>query len=370
MATAVTVPRRHIINRVDNRYQIIPYDIDNLYPQRISNIISSSGAATICQRWFSKFIFGQGVDDVQFFKTRVNKKNETVDAILKKMVNTFATYGGFAVHFNYNALGEKTEMQVVPFGYVRMESAPNEINFTGRFKVYSDWDGQKRRNIDSKKIQIINEYNLEKVLIESEEEGGISQYNGQLYYHWQDYGSYPIAIIDAELESAAVDSEIKEFNYSNVLTGFLGAHIAEYPFEFENNEAREDEIDNLNRLQGAREANKILMVENKNAKDAPFRLHEVKASYVDNMFLNTEKVVRERIRKMYEVPPAFLDVVPGSLGAEDIRNAYDFYNAVTQDYRMMFESVLIELFRGWHQEINFTNNYKIKPLDYNVNNSI
>lgn len=370
MAKAVTVPRRHIINKVDNRYQIIPYDIDNLYPQRINNIIASSGAATICQRWFSKFIFGQGLENLNFFKYQVNRKKETVDVFFKRLVNAYSTYGSFAVHFNYNALGEKVEMQIIPFGYVRMESDASEVKFTGRFKVYSDWDMQKRKNINSQKIQIINDYNPANVLIEAEQANGFTEYSGQLYYHWQEYGSYPIAIIDAEAESAAVDSEIKEFNYSNVLTGFLGAHIAEYPFEFENNEAREEEAENLNRLQGAREANKILMVENKNAKDAPFRLHEVKASYVDNMFLNTEKVVRERIRKMYEVPPAFLDAVAGSLGAEDIKNAYDFYNAVTQDYRIMFEGVLTELFKGWHEPINPLNNYKIKPLSYNVNNGI
>lgn len=368
MATAVTVPRRHIINKVDNRYQIVPYDIDNLYPQRIDNIIASSGAATICMRWFGKFIYGQGLGDANFYKYRVNRKKETVDTLLKKMIEYFAKYGSFSVHVNYNMLGEKVELQVVPFQYVRMESEKDEVRFTGRFKVYSDWDLQKRRNIDSKKINVINDYNPETVLREIDNERGIANYNGQLYYHWQEYGSYPISPIDAEAESAAVDSEIKEFNYSNVSTGFLGAHIAEYPFKFEDESALEEEKETLQKLQGSRNAMKIMMIENENAKDAPFRLHEVKSSYVDNMFLNTEKTVRERIRKMYEVPPAFLDAVPGSLGADDIKNAYDFYNAVTLPYRQMFEEVLRELFNGWHEPINATQDYSIKPLQYNVGN--
>jgi hypothetical protein len=363
MAQGVTVPRRHVINKVDSKYQIIPYDADNLYPQRIANIIASSGAASICARWFAKFIKGQGFEDINFSKMKVNRKGETADVILKKITEYYAKFGSFALHFNYNLLGEKTEMQIVPFSYVRMESEKDEVRFTGKFKVYNNWDLQKKRTVEANKIQVINEYAPNKVLSEIEQVG-IAAYNGQLFYLFSEYGSYPISPIDAEAESAVVDSEIKEFNYSNVTTGFLGAHIAEYPFKFENDDARTSEVDNLNNLQGAREATKIMMIENEYADTKPFRLHEVKATNVDTMFLNTEKTTRERIRKMYEVPPAFLDAVAGSLGADDIRNAYDFYNAVTQDYRIEIEELMREMFTGWAMPMNESGNFKIKPLTY------
>lgn len=368
MARLVTVPRRHRINKIDRTYEIIPYDEDNLYPQRIANIIASSGSATICSRWMSKFIFGQGFTDPNFYKMKINRQGDTVDALFKKMINDFVRFGSFAVHFNYNLLGEKVELQSIPFEYVRMQSEKDEVMFTGKFKVYNNWDLQKRKNIQAKDITTINHYDLNAVLGEIQEAGGIENYRGQLFYLWQTYGSYPIAIIDSEAESAVVDSEIKEFNYSNVTTGFLGAHIAEYPFKFETDEARDAETENLNALQGAREATKIMMIENEYADTKPFRLHEVKSTNVDTMFLNTEKSTRERIRKMFEVPPAFLDAVPGSLGAQDIQNAYEFYNAVTQDYRIMFEEVARELFKGWHTEINTLQDYTLKPLQYNVSN--
>jgi len=107
---------------------------------------------------------------------------------------------------------------------------------------------------------------------------------------------------------------------------------------------------------------KIMMIENENADTKPFRLHEVKSTYVDKMFELTEKTVRERIRKLYEVPPAFLDAVAGSLGANDIQNAYDFYNSVTSDYRLMFTELFTELFTNWHEPIN--TGFEILPLKY------
>lgn len=367
MAQIVTVPRRHIINKVDTKYQIIPYDSDNLYPQRIANVIASSGASTICAKWFAKFVFGKGLENIATAQIKVNRKGEKLIDILRKCVKTYSKFGSFAVHFNYNLLGEKTEMQFVPFPFVRMGSDSNEVMFNGKFKVYNDWDKQKRKTINEKNIIELHEYAPNKSLSQIEKYG-IQEYKGQLYYHFEEYGTYPISPLDAEMESAVVDSEIKEFNYSNVTTGFLGAHIAEYPFKFENDEQRNEEQENLNKLQGARDAAKIMMVENEYSDTKPFRLHEVKASYVDNMFLNTEKTTRERIRKMYEVPPAFLEAIPGSLGADDIKNAYDFYNAVTQDYRLLFEEIFTEFTRGWDTNIMTDTDCKILPLKYEVNN--
>ena len=363
MASLVTLPRRHVINKVDAKYGIIPYDSDNLYPQRMLNIIASSGASTICAKWFSKFIFGKGLDNQIVSKKIVNRKNETFEEILKKCINSYSLNGSFAVHFNYNLLGEIVEMQFVPFEYVRMESESGEVKFTGRFKIYNDWDTQKKKTISTKDIIIVNQYNPAEVLNEIKERG-IENYNGQLFYLFREYGTYPVAILDAEIESSVCDSEIKEFNYSNVQTGFLGAHVAEYPYKFEDDTAREQETENINNLQGARNATKIIMVENEYADTKPFRFHELRSANVDTMFLNTEKTVRERIRKMYEVPPAFLDAVSGSLGANNIKNAYDFYNSVTADYRLLFQDIFSRLTRGWDNNIIQETKLVIRPLQY------
>jgi hypothetical protein len=62
--------------------------------------------------------------------------------------------------------------------------------------------------------------------------------------------------------------------------------------------------------------------------------------------------------------------VPGSLGADNVQNAYEFYNAVTQDYRIELEAILQELFTGWSMDMNPSGNYKIKPLDYLQDNEV
>jgi len=363
MAEIVTVPRRHDYSKIIKQYGIIPYDEDNLYPQRVANIITSSGAATTNIEWLAKFINGQGFQDVSFYKTRINRKGDTVDSFLRKIIGQYVKFGGFAVHFNFNMLGEKTEAQIVPFEFVRMKTLSEEVRFTGVFAVYNDWDRQKRRTILQKEIIEINEYNPKAVLSQIEEAQEISNYKGQLYYYFDEYGEYPLSPLDPELESCVVDSEIKQFNYGNVITGMTGAHIVEYPFDYEDEETRNDEIQKLKELQGVRDTARLLAVFNKN-QDKSIAIHRIAAENMDKMFENTEKSTHDRIRRLFGVPEVFLDSVSSGLTPENISNAYDFYNAITNSKRIMFEEIFTEIFSGWETSINPSGNFKIQELKY------
>ena len=75
-----------------------PYDSDNLYPQRMKDIINASGTAKRSVETFAKYIHGGGFKDQTFYKSIINKKGITADRLLRSVSQDYADYGGRAYY--------------------------------------------------------------------------------------------------------------------------------------------------------------------------------------------------------------------------------------------------------------------------------
>ena len=106
-------------SRNDRAYGIQTYGENNDYPQQVKMIINSSGTGISCLNVYKKFIFGKGFTDKSFYQKVVNTKNQTMDYILDQIKNDFSEFGGFVLHFNYNANYKISEIQHIPFEQVR-----------------------------------------------------------------------------------------------------------------------------------------------------------------------------------------------------------------------------------------------------------
>lgn len=96
------------------------YGSDNLYPQTFRNIVAASSTGSECAERYAEFIEGNGFKDVLFSEYVVNRKGESVDAIHSLVCRDMADFGGFALHVNYNVLGEIVELHHVPFENCRL----------------------------------------------------------------------------------------------------------------------------------------------------------------------------------------------------------------------------------------------------------
>ncbi len=83
-STLTGVVKRVVIkpNKTDG---ILNYDEDNAYPQRVLDIINSSGTGTLCTDLMAKFIYGNGFKDKALGKLVVNKKGLTANQLLRKL---------------------------------------------------------------------------------------------------------------------------------------------------------------------------------------------------------------------------------------------------------------------------------------------
>jgi len=68
---------------------------------------------------------------------------------------------------------------------------------------------------------------------------------------------------------------------------------------------------------------------------------------------------------MFLIPPVLLLRVAGSLGtSKEISDAFDYYNGVTSDDRLVIEEILTELFSNYHYDICPSKDFSILPLKY------
>ena len=190
MAKTINVnkPKTDVIKKAEG---IIHYDRDNQYPNRMNNIIDRSPTAVSVVSAKERFFFGYGMTESgDFWKRKVNAKGHRVDQVVRRIVRSWARNQGFAVHFNYNEMYEKTSVTVLPFENCRI-GKPDDENNKGKILVYDRWN-----EFDRKKAKVYNIYNPSPSVIARQVElaGGWDKYMGQIWYYGENGDTeYPLS---------------------------------------------------------------------------------------------------------------------------------------------------------------------------------
>ncbi len=370
MKATITEVKSRLHVRENKQEGIQNYDIDNAYPQRIRNAKKSSGRTTQCVNIHERFVRGKGFPD-PFFKTIVNeRKRLTVDKMHRKHIQDYALLRGIAVHFNYNMLGEKVSMDHIPFEELRLGLEDEKTGVVTKIKHHRDWARETGKNFKKADVTEFDVYNPDPavVIAQAEAAGGFAKYKGQILW-WSASGpwKYPEASCDPVLEDVVADDEVKQFRLNNIASSFLASHVFRHP-KFEDEGDRRDYHEKLNQFQGARNASKIFDLEEDNPTESSFSIEKLDVTGKDGLFEITEKSVLDSIRRAYFIPkPLLSDDVAGDLGndSKKIEQAYNYYNSMTSDDRMIFEELYTEFFVGWHQGV-VTTSFTVMPLTYDT----
>jgi hypothetical protein len=342
------------------------FDVDNAYPQRIRNAIKASGRTSQCVNIYSRFVRGTGFAD-PFYKTIVNRKGETIDKIHRKVVFDRVRFRGFALHFNFNLLGEIVEINQIPFEECRLGIADEASGVVSIIKHHPDWAREVTKNFNKK---FINEYAVfnpdpDVVLAQIEAAGGIGNYKGQMLYWSHNGNKYPEASCDPVLEDVISDHEASEFRLNNITTNFLASHILETGgFESADEEAKFTK--SLENFQGAKRSSRILHMQ-RTGTEKSYNLDKVEIQDMDGLFKQTEDSTLDSIRRNYMIPAVLLsDLISGKLGtAQEIQDAYAWMNSLTVDDRMIDEEVFTTIFSHWHdQSANPDKNFSAGELRF------
>jgi len=366
----ITADRTKVKPRIDPKdltdLQILSYDNDNIYPQRVVDIVNDSGTAKRCLNMYARFVMGQGAKDLDFYKAKINSKGLTVDKLIRKTAFSKGEFNGIAWHLNFNGLGEVTEVTPINFEYCRLGILTNDL----KIAVYDDWGKTKRKNFKKIDVEFIDVYNPENALRQAELLGGIEHYKGQILY-WTPNGlEYPLTDFDAVLEDMITEAQTKRFKANTSAKNFLASHILvtgkeEVSFDENGNEIQNEDgglAENLERFQGGDGSGTMLWMQ-RESNEEQIELKKVDIQDYDGLYEYTENSSRDNIIKSFLIPPVLLVRTSGSLGtSKEISDATEFYNAITADDRLIIEEILKEIFTNFYYKICPSNDYSILPL--------
>lgn len=350
------------------------YGQTNDYPQKVLEIINSSGTGRTCMDIYVKFVKGGGFQDPVLNQAVLNSKGERAASLLSKFTKDLKNFNGFACLVKYNGLGKPYEYFSIPFEHCRLEIKSNG-EYTGRIAVHSDWTGITGKRFAQADVKFINHFDPTTVITEILEVGSPVDYLGQVYYFTTDGDlEYPISPFDPIITDMLTEESVSTVKHRNAKYNFLPAGILVRkgikPHTLDNGTIDEDDPYNIQQAESAAMINKMqgdentakLWVVDVDADEEKPEFIDFTAKNFDLQFKNTELTVQENIGKMFMIPPILRGIDIGAgFGADLMNNAYDFMNSLTGDERKMLEVTFRDLLQ--YYSVPFTN-FTINPLAY------
>lgn len=365
--------------------EIQSYGKGNNYPQMIIQLLGGSSNAKSCVGRLAKFIRGAGFKDSAFYKSIINAKGQTCDTLLRLCSDDLAKFGGFALHVNYNLLCEISSVEHVPFENCRL-GLDDDSGYVSKIAIHPDWTGSKGKKRYKKPslettsyIDVFNP-NPDVVLSQIVAAGGIDAYKGQtLFVSKEGFMVYPAAIYDSAITDISTDEGLANVRYRNVRNNFLPMGM--YVYRKGQKVMVEDKDGNLvegteyqngfdaekfKSFQGDSEACKIIGVGLDDGDEKP-EFVEFPTKNFDKEFTVTKDATAEEIYAAFN-QEVFYRIRSGALGFSNdiINDAFNFYNAMTIDERVLMEQSFRSIFSHFVYPVNQSNDYSLIPLSYAV----
>lgn len=381
-----------IIPAYNVRWGIKAYDIDNLYPQWLLNVIGNSSTLSGCLSRYIDFIEGKGLANANFAAWVVNRRGETMNDIHHLCSVDKGTFDGFAIHINYDIYCRPCEIFHVPFEDCRLEE-PDDSGYVSKVYVHPDWTGKltrsgKKYTVDESKIDKIDVFNPDPDTIRRQmiKAGGIEQYLGQiLYVSGAGHMVYPVPRYDSVLTDALTDEGLSNVKLRNVRNNFLAAGILTrlknrhaVPNDPDNpNPNPQDEDDDFDEqlasLQGDTNALKILSFtadyEEEVPKWTPFDVQNF-----DKAFTATEDSMKDKIYSIFQ-QEGWLCIRNGKVGfggelLNDVKTEYSERTAKERiSLSMAYHKVLEHFPQEVLPDVATLQNLEIEPLVNTQNTS-
>lgn len=363
-----------------SRLGIQSYGHNNLYPQELRAIIDASPNGSTCIERRATYIEGNGLASQMLSDAVCDLFGNTFDDIHHLVSEDIAYYDGFALHINYNVLGEIVSMSHIPFENCRL-AEPDEDGFVSKVVVHPDWSGKRTRNgkavkVSEENCDYLEVFNPDKAVVQQQilKAGGIEFYKGQvLYVTRAGRNVYCTPVADTVLPSMSGDEAISNVSCRNVRNNFLPAGIlvtkrGQSGDAYDNGFAEE-----VGRLQGDMNALKILHIEIESDEDKPTFEAFNGANYDKEFSVSSAKFIDDIYARFNQ--EQFARLRSGSIGfsgelANDVKREY--CEQVTKQQRMLTRAyrAVVEHWTPGVLPYQGVEDIKIEPLIKAIDNGI
>lgn len=374
--TLVDLPAPFILTpvKVDG---IISYDIDNAYPSRMERLINSSVTAKSAAGMYARFLSGQGFADESLNNIVVgveNYKKITALDLLRKIARSVAYFNGVYVRAQYTGYNP-SGFRIEPFRYCRLGEMDDK-DFNAKIVVYNNWDKWRSQKLEKGKYIAVDVWNPIKEVIDAQvaAAGSFNKWKGQMYYSFlDDEYIYPLSPIDVTKWDADTESQIAIFKNGELRRGFFLKYILHHT-KFNTDDEADDFVKKMQGFMGGDHEKAMMVLEGSFGPDGKIidgenvKLEKIEQNINDKMFEGYESSTQNAIRKAFNaIPQILIDYETSQLGTtsgEALKQAAEFYNAMTVDARMKVTQIFDELFKNFIDPALRGRNWEIRELDF------
>lgn len=199
---------------------IIKWGEDNLLPQRINAAILESPTAGGCTRFFNEITYGNGISG-ELGAVVVNRHGDTLNDILEYSISDgYSRFYFFVLHFNFNILGEITEIFSIDPTLARKSRDSSKVHI-------KDWASPDNIGHDD---LVFDMFNGPVGPLVGMRRDGLKKYRGQVYcYQRSKNRAYPNCPLAQSLQSVCYEDTAQTAMLAGAMNGFAPKSIIKFP---------------------------------------------------------------------------------------------------------------------------------------------
>ena len=370
------------------------YGADNNYPRKIIQSSKRCSSLVAVKNAQFKFVAGNGFPGATAMDVKngtaivVNRDGKTLYDMLIFAAKQ-KTDINWAIHVNYNALGEAAEFNFIEYDFVRrkiplptdkfpmhiitniwhLENDYTNYGYAAKIMEFNRWMKDKKENISFISLECFD-YNPDPLVVREQIElsGGIDNYPGQLFYAKRTNDIYQEAEYDSLSDKFQFLAECDLASLSNVQNGYAGSGVLKYFSSSDGKKEIDAIVKKAKNLKGASNTGRFITIPILPNADGNMPTNVFESTEIQNkdkLYTEQKKEAKEGIQEIYATPNSILgNDSEGNFATQNMQDAFDFYNSVTDILRTELEIELTTLIKNSIFASQVKLPIEIEPLQY------
>ena len=342
-------PRR----AVDTR-DYVRWGLDDQRPQHLLALLAGSSTGKVCTTTKAKFIEGNGLKDLDFYRAVINPRGQTMDALLKLLADRESKLSGHALLLNLNMLGNPSSVYWLPTENVRLGIPLDDGTVDYVFQLHPKVPGSKGKN-QKPSLHLVfdpNEPAEQRAERLASWPGGPGAYPGEVYCSFLDEaGYYPEQVWEPAEVDMETEARLKRSRRTDIKSGYSNKTVI---VEYGTANPTQEVMDANGRKYGnfvGEDGDRIMLLYSE-SKDTTPTITQIEAPDASERYETDGNALKADIRAVFQIPTLLYgEATAGKLGTSQEMEDATLYvqNMVVNTNQRSIERTLEVVFRTFQR---------------------